>query len=260
MQDRLINASCYEPDSVDNNLEITRKRNKENESIVEPLNVCSYCRHKFATDDQGPGTPKLTKGCKRNAKIGTREYSVFLRKWRKDDSHSDLKDAKVVGIEENYGCISCCCCDVCKEQFKIIDALIYIKKPKHAPAKLPIGDLNDNSNAYVNNLDNYDIADEGIGASQVEYENAIYGSSKGSHILLQLLHGILYSLPRVYVTINNANNDFNDNENDDDVIEITTHWPEIRSSLQFPSNPTDRYVLIIYFFIYDLTIDISFIF
>jgi hypothetical protein len=66
----------------------------------------------------------------------------------------------------------------------------------------------------------------------------------GSHTLLELTRGYLYSLSN-----NNDNNDDNDeNEYDDDATEITTFWPEKsngfrRSTLQFSSEQTNRYII-----------------
>lgn len=194
-QRRLLAASCYTQDNVDDNLDLEQewKRNKLNDSVDESRIYCSYCRYKFNTDVQGLGIPRLTKGCLRKDKVGSREHRANLRDWRKIDSHSDLKGVSV-GIEENYGCISCCLCAVCKKQFELIDSQISNKESRHASSvQLPPEQLMENLDDY-HNYDNTDydemnnhIAIGDIGATQIEYLNAIYGPCKGCNILLELI-------------------------------------------------------------------------
>jgi hypothetical protein len=245
LHNRLLAAACYLPDNLDDNLEQKRKRNNPNDLVDDSRIYCSYCRNKFDTDNQGPGIPRLTVGCKRDAKVGSRLHSANLRSWRKDDSNSNLKGISI-GIEENYGCISCCSCTVCLEQLQLIEDQISNKKSKQASVQLPVEQHLVNYDDYNNHndADNYImdyIAIGEIGATEVDYLNAIYGPYKGPNMLLQLLSQSLYSLPRVYVS-----ND-NDNEYEDDVTEVTTDWPEnsngCRSTIQFSGEQTDRYII-----------------
>ena len=97
-------------------MKVARRKN----SVEDSRLPCSYCKHKFNTDALGPGLPRLTRGCQRDMKIGSREHNSLLRKWRKDDSHSNIMN-NAVGIQENFGCISCCLCTVCKQQYELIE-------------------------------------------------------------------------------------------------------------------------------------------
>jgi len=250
LQDELLAASCYIPDSVnDEDLKQTRKRNLK-DPLVRRF-VCKYCEQKFATNAQGLGIPMLTDGCKRgDYGIGSREHTKLLRRWRRNDSNSKLKGI-CIGIEEPYGCISCCLCTVCISQFVLIDAQISNKKSKDSSVQLPEEEHIENNYAYNDDYDvDYDIMDivpiGKIGATQMDYLNAIYGPNKGSHTLLELIRGYQYSFPRAYLSNDNDDNDDNDeNEYDDDATEITTFWPEKsngfrRSTLQFSSEQTNR--------------------
>jgi hypothetical protein len=114
LQKRLLAASCYIPDNVDDDdRKKTQKRDKQyDKSRID----CLYCINKFNTNTLGPGIPRLTMGCKHDDEIGSRTHTSQLRRWRRDDSHSNLKVVSI-GIEETYDCINCCLCTVCKDQF-----------------------------------------------------------------------------------------------------------------------------------------------
>jgi hypothetical protein len=134
LQKRLLAASCYIPDNVDD--DDCKKTREQNKQYDNSRIYCLYCRNKFNTNSLGLGIPRLTKGCKRgDNKIGSRTHTTQLRRWRKDDSHSNLKGISV-GIEETYGCISCCLCTVCTDNFDLIEAQISNKKSKHASVHL----------------------------------------------------------------------------------------------------------------------------
>ena len=79
-QTKLLAAACHSTIKVDDNLEQTKKRKN---SVEDSRLPCLYCKHKFNTDALGPGLPRLTRGCQRDMKIGSREHNSLLRKWRK---------------------------------------------------------------------------------------------------------------------------------------------------------------------------------